>query len=133
VRILWLLALNIGCAFISDEHAAWRTDPDGDGLSWGADCDGGDADSSKPSIWYLDDDGDGYGDEASTVDACGQPDGYVAVTGDCDDGDAAVMPGVVVGATPTMMIAMVMWMRTLFLASGFWIRMGTALVTRVTS
>ena len=38
--------------------------------------------------WYTDADGDGYGDDASTVEACAQPAGTVEVGGDCNDGDA---------------------------------------------
>ncbi len=38
--------------------------------------------------WYTDADGDGYGDDASTVEACAQPAGTVDVGGDCNDGDA---------------------------------------------
>jgi len=60
------------------------------------DCDGlvDDDDSavSGGTIWYLDYDGDGVGGALSTT-ACDQPSGYVASDGDCDDGDAAVLPG----------------------------------------
>ena len=61
------------------------------------DCDGliDDADDSVTgtSTWYADADGDGYGDDAATADACEQPSGYANYGGDCDDGDAAYNPG----------------------------------------
>ncbi len=61
------------------------------------DCDGlvDDEDDSivGTSTWYQDADGDGYGDDASTADACEMPSGYAEYGGDCDDGDAAYNPG----------------------------------------
>ncbi len=61
------------------------------------DCDGLIDDDDDPvdgaDTWYLDADGDGYGDDASTVDACEQPSGYAAYGGDCDDSDTAYNPG----------------------------------------
>ncbi len=61
------------------------------------DCDGltDDADGSVTgaTTWYADFDGDGYGGSRFTRSACVQPSGYVATTGDCDDGAAAVNPG----------------------------------------
>jgi len=45
------------------------------------------------TTWYRDSDGDGVGDEATSVDACVQPEGYVGDPGDCDDADAASWPG----------------------------------------
>jgi large repetitive protein len=54
--------------------------------------DGDDSEDAAVSIWYLDGDGDGYGLGASSQEACSQPDGYVSVSGDCDDGLAEVSP-----------------------------------------
>ena len=41
---------------------------------------------------YDDDDGDGYGDDATAVQACTQPDDTVAVGGDCNDAVATISP-----------------------------------------
>ena len=54
------------------------------------DCDG---DADDEITWYADSDGDGYGDAASTVDACDQPSGHVADGQDCDDADPEIHPG----------------------------------------
>ncbi len=57
------------------------------------DCDGAiDDGASDVTTWYLDDDGDGYGDDAVTQSACEAPSRYVDQGGDCDDGDADVSP-----------------------------------------
>ncbi len=58
------------------------------------DCDGDrdEDDAIDASIWYADDDGDGYGDVSSTAQACSQPAGYLGDDTDCDDGDAAINP-----------------------------------------
>lgn len=63
------------------------------------DCDGlvNDADSSATgrSDWYPDHDGDGFGrDGVEPTWACSAPDGYVALSGDCNDRDASILPAV---------------------------------------
>jgi len=54
-------------------------------------CDGAadDATATGQTVWYLDNDGDGYGG-STTVTACDAPARYVAVTGDCDDANGSV-------------------------------------------
>ncbi|MBN1627129.1 MAG: PD40 domain-containing protein [Deltaproteobacteria bacterium] len=55
------------------------------------DCDG--SVDEDWSTYYLDDDGDGYGDAASSTEATSAPDDYVTDSTDCDDADATVYPG----------------------------------------
>ena len=59
------------------------------------DCDGEiDEDDAVDAVtWYMDGDGDGYGDDGANVTACLAPDRHAEKSGDCDDGDAAVNPG----------------------------------------
>jgi large repetitive protein len=55
--------------------------------------DGDDPDLSDALTWYLDADGDNYGDSSTSAEACDAPEGFVAADGDCDDSDAAYYPG----------------------------------------
>ncbi|MDP2309076.1 MAG: MopE-related protein [Pseudomonadota bacterium] len=61
------------------------------------DCDGvvDEDDATDALTWYADADADGFGDAASTTEACDQPAAYVADTTDCDDGDAGVNPAAI--------------------------------------
>jgi len=43
--------------------------------------------------WYLDSDGDGYGDDAFVQITCTQPGDYIEQSGDCDDVNGLVYPG----------------------------------------
>ncbi len=57
------------------------------------DCDGDAlAGATDTTIYFQDADSDGWGNVVSTTDACTQPAGYVAVSGDCDDTAGAVNP-----------------------------------------
>lgn len=113
-----LLLLLPGCAWISDKELASRIDEDGDGfvaLPYGGDdcddaratvfpgapeacnlrddnCDG-QADEGAGTLWYVDEDADGYGDDASGLRSCTAPAGTLAVGGDCVDQDPAIHPG----------------------------------------
>ena len=42
--------------------------------------------------WYLDTDGDSYGDPATAVNSCDAPAGYIWDNGDCDDANFAINP-----------------------------------------
>ncbi|WP_242095172.1 putative metal-binding motif-containing protein, partial [Aestuariivivens sediminicola] len=56
------------------------------------DCDG-QIDEGVKTTYYADTDGDGYGDAASTTQACSAPFGYVSDNTDCNDTDNTVYPG----------------------------------------
>ena len=58
------------------------------------DCDGNidEDDASDASNFYIDSDGDGFGDAAVVTAACSQPSGYVSDSTDCDDTDADISP-----------------------------------------
>ncbi len=59
------------------------------------DCDPFTVDDDDPAapLWYLDTDGDGYGDDLTQVQQCLPPTGYVGLGGDCDEADGAANPG----------------------------------------
>lgn len=64
------------------------------------DCDGrtdDDDDVADGLPFYVDADGDGYGDASGSVVACVYGDGLVLEGGDCDDTDPAVFPGAAEG------------------------------------
>ncbi len=67
-------------------------DNDSDGVP--GDDEGGwdEADAEDSETWYADSDGDGFGDEDDSVQACEEPSGYIDEPGDCDDGDAEINP-----------------------------------------
>ncbi|MCB9741983.1 MAG: hypothetical protein H6741_09720 [Alphaproteobacteria bacterium] len=58
------------------------------------DCDGDtdEPDALGTSTYYVDGDGDGFGDPEDTAQACGPTDGYSDNNHDCDDADAAINP-----------------------------------------
>nr|WP_306414652.1 MopE-related protein [Corallococcus carmarthensis] len=87
----------------------WHPDTDGDGFGDASeevkactkpagyvandtDCD--DTTNAVTEIhWYPDTDGDGFGSPTGHVNACaGPPDGYVALSTDCNDGNASIAP-----------------------------------------
>lgn len=58
------------------------------------DCDGTSDESGSlgEQTYYLDQDGDLFGDDDNVVQACTMPDGYTHQGGDCDDSDSRVHP-----------------------------------------
>jgi len=90
MRPLCLLALLCGCP---GDGTGKATDRDGDGVESAEDCDDADASLGRARVWFTDADRDGYGTDASAVEACSRPEGTSATNDDCDDGDAAVWPG----------------------------------------
>ena len=69
--------------------------PDADEVCDGIDndCDGDiDTDATDLQTWYLDADGDGFGDADRATQACEAPSGHVADNTDCDDGNVDVNP-----------------------------------------
>jgi hypothetical protein len=120
MRALWMstIVLAVGCRDKAeapageDKAASASGDLDGDGydtedcddanssINPGASeiCDGidnncdGVVDEGVTSTFYADTDADGFGDEASPVESCSEPTGYVAVGNDCDDTDAETYP-----------------------------------------
>jgi len=57
------------------------------------DCDGEIDEDSPTTLWFGDEDGDGYGAFSDAVNACARPPGYTALPGDCDDAQVTVYPG----------------------------------------
>ncbi len=57
------------------------------------DCDGQVDEGLFENTYYLDDDGDGYGDPNNSTQDCSQPTSYVYDNTDCDDGNALINPG----------------------------------------
>ncbi len=96
-----LTGLLPGCAYISRAELEAHKDFDGDGLIasqyGGDDCDDNDASVGAGATWYLDVDGDNYGDaDEGTATVCPgttATSGYVPDGGDCNDNDSAINPG----------------------------------------
>ena len=58
------------------------------------DCNGVPDDGIEWNFWFLDSDGDGWGDDDSSLSACAAPaESWVLVGDDCDDDEAGVNPG----------------------------------------
>ena len=58
------------------------------------DCDGiVDEDGAAGPTWYLDLDGDNYGDPTTTLNSCTQPQSYTLDSNDCDDSNPSINPG----------------------------------------
>ncbi len=57
------------------------------------DCDGLMDDGLVFTMYYVDADGDGFGDEATGVESCSQPQNTITTGGDCDDTNDQIYPG----------------------------------------
>jgi hypothetical protein len=59
------------------------------------DCDGSaDVGAADTTIFYLDLDGDGYGQSEETIESCAPVAGFAEADGDCDDAEFNVNPSV---------------------------------------
>ncbi|MBL7942693.1 MAG: hypothetical protein JNM00_07995, partial [Flavobacteriales bacterium] len=84
--------IDDNCDGIVDEGQDYGcTDPAACNYDPAATCDDGSC--NTPTIWYDDDDGDGYGDPGAYVLALDAPAGFVSDNTDCDDNNAGVNPG----------------------------------------
>ena len=84
------------CVECDDSNSDINPDADEycDGIDNDCDDEVDEDDAVDASTWYVDADGDGYGDEADAgTTTCASPSGYMDDNTDCDDGDAAVNPG----------------------------------------
>jgi hypothetical protein len=115
--MLTLLLSTTGCGLGNGSQDTGPFDADGDGAVASRDCDDNDpsrspdllevcngqdddcdglVDMDDPSIgapyWYVDRDGDGFGDEASAQPFCEGPSDRQEQGGDCDDSDPDVNP-----------------------------------------
>ena len=114
--LLALLLLAPGCRNKDDTGDSADYDADNDGYLVDEDCNDDDAsihpdaaeicdgidnncddiideDATDAGTWYADTDGDGYGDEASSVTGCDGGTSHVEDSTDCDDTDPDVNPG----------------------------------------
>ncbi len=57
------------------------------------DCNGLTDDGLLFAMYYVDADGDGFGDEATGVESCSQPQNTITIGGDCDDANDQIYPG----------------------------------------
>ena len=83
----------VGCTGTFVDRGA--TNAFGEPILGAGDCDDSDPVRRPDQSWYLDSDGDGFGDGDTVVVGCEPPLGHVTVAGDCDDLASTVGPGFV--------------------------------------
>ena len=100
MRTLFLAALLVGCPTPDADKTEDSQVPGHDEACDGPEvCDGvdnncnGDVDEGLTATFWIDADGDGFGDVAGPTDACEPPDGYVNNADDCDDAGGGRFPG----------------------------------------
>lgn len=72
------------------------TNDHGDGFTESnGDCNDNEASINPNTIWYIDSDGDGYGNPSLYQTDCEQPAGYVGNQQDCDDSNPENFPGAI--------------------------------------
>ncbi|MCP3980554.1 MAG: PKD domain-containing protein, partial [bacterium] len=71
----------------------WGDDQPPAGVVPGSDCNDANATANPTFTWYLDGDGDGFGDLGAPLVQCSQPVGHVSEPSDCDDASATTFPG----------------------------------------
>jgi len=102
--LLLSLALATGCSTDNDKDGFdAENDCDDDDPNINEDaieiCDGsdndcdGEIDEGVKTTYYRDLDGDGYGDDVTADEFCGQPADHVTIPGDCNDTDDSFHPG----------------------------------------
>lgn len=91
---LLLCGCDVVSPFVTDEMMDTRMDVDGDGISRPNDCDDHDDTVGGPDGWFRDVDNDGFGAGEQEFH-CDKPEGYVALSGDCDDTEELVNPDIV--------------------------------------
>lgn len=97
----WQVACDAPSAYVSDDSDCDDTSsqayPGGlevcDGLD--NDCNGSvdGSDAADVKTFYVDSDGDGYGNPSAPLSECTAPSGFVEDASDCDDSDSGTFPG----------------------------------------
>ena len=88
---VWPLLLLGACFWVTEAEKSARWDLDGDGVARPDDCDDASAEVGSET-WYVDADGDTFGDSATAMTGCELGEGFSQQAGDCDDGDPLVFP-----------------------------------------
>lgn len=89
-NIARLATFLLSGAFFPRDAMAIPIDDDSDGVPYRIDCDDTDSTIGRPPRWYVDSDGDGFGDNGTYTFSCTQPSGYVSNAFDCNDANARV-------------------------------------------